>query len=1813
MLQFKQLGEVIEHANLHGEWAQWQTLFKFNQAPQSLFHLAANGHSSFCLIDAWCGTRHAELCSVVQQAITEFDLSSLRSIHKHTARGAPVGHQFQENPLRGALSTSKQTDAAPLLATTLALLLLATSELNLKIPDDWTRRISGAAHNHASPEWAAFLKLVAPPPDSHVLQSVLTWGATLPSLLHSHRQHIRPTEEEFVGCIARLCTAISTSNISLQNIARRWERKVFLSDSTEPQEDSDEADLPEHPPRPLQLISAITSESVKAAESPEMVAVFEGRSVPDQEPPQADNIQKSDCIKTAFRSATDNQRIHYAWDNLAPVEIGTLVREIESGLKREDPAERIPALIIGLALCLGLRPKQIWTIPVSDGDKQGIDLRRGRYIKAVPRPPQSWGPDESRPCKLQPSAQTIALALPAAISKCLRKYTSRTHETQTLVEALGGEIDEGNSFIDNWLLKARQGTFRFTPRRIARVLYISAYTTSQRAVMAYWLASTESDPPPSGAYYISAPVSDVESAYTKAVESIWAEGSQSPRIASQMATPGFVGSRLIPPDEAIKDFVRNLAKQADAPSHFSSWEDIRRFHNAYTAYVVTMLMFATGHRPVDDPFDGHNSICPNLGSALIDDKNIGRERSTRLVPLAHSAADQFGCYREHLAGLYSLLPLACAPLKRQLESQLAHRSARILPLFFFIDRQGEWLSVTPSILAQFHPNDWHYPNRLHRHLLATWFYRNGINEEASSQMLGHIDVGTSALSPISPHSPSSLFDPLRKSLQAFLEHFGWLVKTGFPSPTAAGRPDPNVDRLNNDEPFGSERRLLNRMEEEREDQNVIRTLIADELNGASDASITQEHVQHLIDKVNSQTPLRSSRRGLARMIALREALADLNRQHGLRLKLPRLVQVIAHDESMFSRDSLALASHAKQLRSAYLTHLDEIRFPLSAQTHPVERAAHALFAFIAFARVLDPDVLSKILKGSPYWLIEDDTLGAFVEIQINEKNIRRYPIGTLALALLSQPCFTAERETEVLREFDRLVARLTGADLRKKYDALNKLIDRFLEEAKLDLPGYLFGYVSGSAGAVSLPRHAWLRYLTNKVPRREVLPQLHMPSVPLPNQGFSLDIDPPEVTEGCLYSAYDADKDSSRALSLDFVHWVDKELSRQWGVSTDNMGKTRAKNKAAIVPIASAVRKELSRRVSAGQLTPIASLLGRWLVRLCEVGSKRGAVVASTIATYWSTVSGPLAERAHEISLSSLQSDALEEVYSQILDDTDYKNPSLVLDRLKLFHWFISTEYGASDVDWTGVVPEGFPDREGPIDAGIITHAEYLRALQLLHQDPHTTELRDRLIHCACLIFVWRFGLRISEAAGIRRRDILGDLPSITLRVCNNEFRKVKTDAGLRLVPTVGRLDETELNILKVWLEHIDHCHPDDRLAGLFSDRDAGRTLISQWQLASRIADALKTVTDDPAARIHYGRHGFGSRGLIAMAMPDIDLNLAPFAPPNDARLDILGHASLSRRGPWAIATLIGHAFPGTTFRHYVHLHDLALAQSVRPTAEPTERQLMNALGAGERTIRSVRSTEFGDLTPQEITTRLTNTLQVRDCVDDLCHAPLPPPRTIANGKAPSKLELVLRILQAANENSRIENISRRLLLEPKFVRETLKHAAEICAETEYASPGELPAPQDLSLAEWRRLIDTSKKAKNKSLADNEVLHKAGTTWVRGYAPSTQMLLLTRPSELETIAALFKDFGLAQDRIMVRFDPGHVAESWSEEFAITAKQLGTQRVYSERIPFFPTAGRSLASRCRRVGISLREADDGFLRSSKVMHRFLLAVAVTSSL
>ena len=169
----------------------------------------------------------------------------------------------------------------------------------------------------------------------------------------------------------------------------------------------------------------------------------------------------------------------------------------------------------------------------------------------------------------------------------------------------------------------------------------------------------------------------------------------------------------------------------------------------------------------------------------------------------------------------------------------------------------------------------------------------------------------------------------------------------------------------------------------------------------------------------------------------------------------------------------------------------------------------------------------------------------------------------------------------------------------------------------------------------------------------------------------------------------------------------------------------------------------------------------------------------------------------------------------------------------------------------------------------------------------------------------------------------------------NNDYREIKSDAGIRQVPLIGPLLAEERQALLAWMDHIGEFADDDSLAAIFADASQPRELIDRRAICDRITEALRVVTGSPKTRLHYGRHSFGTRCEWLMTLERLPRNaeisrvirriIGP-ADPRETRALLLDTSEPSKRGPWAVSLAIGHAWPGTTFRYYTHTSDLLAA-----------------------------------------------------------------------------------------------------------------------------------------------------------------------------------------------------------------------------------------------------------------------------------------------
>ena len=186
---------------------------------------------------------------------------------------------------------------------------------------------------------------------------------------------------------------------------------------------------------------------------------------------------------------------------------------------------------------------------------------------------------------------------------------------------------------------------------------------------------------------------------------------------------------------------------------------------------------------------------------------------------------------------------------------------------------------------------------------------------------------------------------------------------------------------------------------------------------------------------------------------------------------------------------------------------------------------------------------------------------------------------------------------------------------------------------------------------------------------------------------------------------------------------------------------------------------------------------------------------------------------------------------------------------------------------------------------------------------------------------MYRFGLRGMEAACLLRSDWTEPAPDcVVLMVRSNHLRRLKSPASRRQVPLLFRLTAHERSIIEQWFlvrQATPILHDKDELFPTEFGLDG---LEARRGLLKKIGTVIQQVTRNDQLSPHHNRHTFANRVADLLGL---STNLNPFdigsAAHQNARRLVLGSEESTRRCSWAVARLLGHAQPSTTFRSYIH------------------------------------------------------------------------------------------------------------------------------------------------------------------------------------------------------------------------------------------------------------------------------------------------------
>lgn len=197
------------------------------------------------------------------------------------------------------------------------------------------------------------------------------------------------------------------------------------------------------------------------------------------------------------------------------------------------------------------------------------------------------------------------------------------------------------------------------------------------------------------------------------------------------------GSQLIVKPEVVSALFAHLASKVQTSS-----DDIAKFHNAYTFYILHLLSFASGHRPVRDPFDDLDHIDLINKKIFISDKE-SRQTSTsaRVLRLPEIAIQQLNLYIEHLKELQLRLCVINPNAANAVARTLAGKN-RLLFLFEENDSGSYQIQpLSPKAVQEYLGALFNIPANWHRHYLRTFLSRSTVPGELIDAWMGHAKLG----------------------------------------------------------------------------------------------------------------------------------------------------------------------------------------------------------------------------------------------------------------------------------------------------------------------------------------------------------------------------------------------------------------------------------------------------------------------------------------------------------------------------------------------------------------------------------------------------------------------------------------------------------------------------------------------------------------------------------------------------------------------------------------------------------------------------------------------------------------------------------------------------------------------------------------------------------------------------------------------------------------------------------------------------------------------------------------------------------------
>lgn len=255
---------------------------------------------------------------------------------------------------------------------------------------------------------------------------------------------------------------------------------------------------------------------------------------------------------------------------------------------------------------------------------------------------------------------------------------------------------------------------------------------------------------------------------------------------SSQKQKGYVGSRLTATSDARKKLVEGLKNKIAKLKN----GDFISFHNAYTAYSVLMLDYATASRAVARKYFLESDMCFESNTMLAWDKNAGDTINSRIVYLPEICVEQIKEYRKHRRLVIAQLMILPDSEFKFLEDPINQNPTSFYKnrlrthvdshygQFFFLDEKGKPKKLHPKHIRNQLDGIFHLPPNVNRHAFRFNMCKEDINGEIIDAYLGHAIWGEEAYGRYSTLSLDDVLNHLVSEIEKNMIGDGWSVLKG---------------------------------------------------------------------------------------------------------------------------------------------------------------------------------------------------------------------------------------------------------------------------------------------------------------------------------------------------------------------------------------------------------------------------------------------------------------------------------------------------------------------------------------------------------------------------------------------------------------------------------------------------------------------------------------------------------------------------------------------------------------------------------------------------------------------------------------------------------------------------------------------------------------------------------------------------------------------------------------------------------------------------------------------------------------------------